>query len=143
VYKMNANECIFFQLAKISQLGARIWGQKVSDLNITAVQAMVLRFLYDKDGVTSIDLGKKTELDSSTVTGILDRLESAGLITRKNNPDDRRSILIYLTEKGKFTGGEVAKRMDDANNDFFKAVNQQEEKELRRIISVIRNQYSQ
>jgi DNA-binding MarR family transcriptional regulator len=140
---MNANECIFFQLAKISQLGARIWGQKVSDLNITAVQAMVLRFLYDKDGITSIDLGKKTELDSSTVTGILDRLESAGLITRKDNPDDRRSILIYLTEEGKVTGGEVARRIDEANKDFLKVLNKQEEKELRRIISIIRNQYNQ
>lgn len=143
MYKMNANECIFFQLAKISQLGARIWGQKVSDLNITAVQAMVLRFLYDKDGITSIDLGKKTELDSSTVTGILDRLESAGLINRKDNPDDRRSILIYLTEEGKVTGGEVARRIDEANKDFLKVLNKQEEKELRRIISIIRNQYNQ
>ncbi|GAB6271954.1 MAG: hypothetical protein STSR0003_17990 [Smithella sp.] len=140
---MKANDCIFFQLAKISQLGARTWGQKVSDLNITAVQAMVLRFLYDKDGVTSMNLGKKTELDSSTVTGILDRLESACLITRKNNPNDRRSILIYLTEKGKVTGGEVAKRMEEANKDFFKTVNKQEEKELRRIINAIRNQYAQ
>ncbi|MFA5285429.1 MAG: MarR family transcriptional regulator [Smithellaceae bacterium] len=139
---MKANDCIFFQLAKISQLGARTWGQKVSDLNITAVQAMVLRFLYDKDGVTSMNLGKKTELDSSTVTGILDRLESACLITRKNNPNDRRSILIYLTEKGKVTGGEVAKRMEEANKDFFKTVNKQEEKELRRIINAIRNQYA-
>jgi DNA-binding MarR family transcriptional regulator len=76
------------------------------------------------------------------VTGILDRLESACLITRKNNPNDRRSILIYLTEKGKVTGGEVAKRMEEANKDFFKTVNKQEEKELRRIINAIRNQYA-
>ncbi len=140
---MKANECIFFQLAKISQLGARTWGQKVSDLNITAVQAMVLRFLYDEDGVTSIDLGKKTELDSSTMTGILDRLESAGFIVRKDNPDDRRSIRIHLTEKGKITGGEVAKRMEDANGDFLSTLNNEEEKELKRLISKVRNQSAQ
>jgi DNA-binding MarR family transcriptional regulator len=137
---MKANECIFFQFAKISQLGARTWGQKVSDLNITAVQAMVLRFLYDEEGVTSIDLGKKTELDSSTMTGILDRLEASSLITRKDNPDDRRSILIYLTEKGKDTGSEVAKRMEEANADFLKALNRQEVKELKRLIIKVRNQ---
>ncbi|OPY87569.1 MAG: Organic hydroperoxide resistance transcriptional regulator [Smithella sp. PtaU1.Bin162] len=137
---MNANECIFFQFAKLSQLGTRIWGQKVSDLNITAVQAMILRRLYEEDGITSIDLGKKTELDSSTITGILDRLESACFIARKNNPHDRRSILIYLTEKGKITGKEIAKRMDEANRDFFKTISRQKENEFRNIISLLRNQ---
>ena len=89
--RMKADECIFFQLAKAGQLGARFWGQKVSDLGITAVQAMVLRFLHDQDQLTSIDLGKKTELDSATLTGVIDRLENAGLIARKDNPHDRRS----------------------------------------------------
>ena len=77
---MRADECIFFQLTKAGQLGARFWGHKVSDLGITPVQAMVLRFLYDQDQITSIDLGKKTELDSGTLTGIIDRLENADLI---------------------------------------------------------------
>lgn len=135
---MKAEECIFFQLSKASQLGVRVWGQKVSDLNITAVQAMALRFLYEQDGVTAIDLGKKTELDSATVTGILDRLESAKFIERKDNPHDRRSIQVHLTEKGKVTGGEVAKRMDEANTDFLKTFSKREGKELKRLINKLR-----
>jgi len=137
--KMKADECIFFQLAKLSQTATRTWGQKVSELDITATQAMVIRFLYDEDGVTSIELGKKTELDSSTMTGILDRLESAGLIARKDNLDDRRSIRIFLTDKGKATGKEVAARMETANNEFYKRMKKEDAKELRRIISLIRN----
>jgi DNA-binding MarR family transcriptional regulator len=137
---MKPNECIFFQLAKISQLGARIYGQKLSSLNITTVQAMVLCFLDDEDGVTSIDLGKKTELDSSTMTGILDRLETAGLIDRKDNPHDRRSIQIFLTEKGRITGEEVARRMEEVNADFMKALSPQEAGEFRRLIHTLRNQ---
>ncbi|MEI7637794.1 MAG: MarR family transcriptional regulator [Syntrophus sp. (in: bacteria)] len=137
---MKADECIFFQLAKAGQLGSRFWGHKVSDLNVTPVQAMVLRFLYDQDQITSIDLGKKTELDSATLTGVIDRLENAGLIDRKDNPHDRRSIQIYLTEKGKVTCGEVARRMEEANADFLKAFTPQESGELRRLINTLRNQ---
>jgi DNA-binding MarR family transcriptional regulator len=137
---MKADECIFFQLAKAGQLGSRFWGHKVSDLNVTPVQAMVLRFLYDQDQITSIDLGKKTELDSATLTGVIDRLENAGLIDRKDNPHDRRSIQIYLTEKGKITCGEVARRMEEANADFLKAFTPQESGELRRLINTLRNQ---
>jgi DNA-binding MarR family transcriptional regulator len=138
---MKADECIFFQLAKAGQLGYRFWGHKVSDLNVTPVQAMVLRFLYDQDQITSIDLGKKTELDSPTLTGIIDRLENAGLIDRKDNPHDRRSIQIYLTEKGKITGEQVARRMEEANTDFLKAFTPQESGELRRLINTLRNQF--
>jgi DNA-binding MarR family transcriptional regulator len=138
---MKADECIFFQLAKAGQLGSRFWGHKVSDLNVTPVQAMVLRFLYDQDQITSIDLGKKTELDSATLTGVIDRLENAGLIDRKDNPHDRRSIQIYLTEKGKITGEQIAMRMEEANTDFLKAFNPQESGELRRLINTLRNQF--
>jgi MarR family transcriptional regulator, organic hydroperoxide resistance regulator len=138
---MKADECIFFQLAKAGQLGSRFWGHKVSDLNVTPVQAMVLRFLYDQDQITSIDLGKKTELDSATLTGVIDRLENAGLIDRKDNPHDRRSIQIYLTEKGKITGEQVARRMEEANTDFLKAFTPQESGELRRLINTLRNQF--
>jgi DNA-binding MarR family transcriptional regulator len=138
--KMKADECIFFQLAKLSQLATRTWGQSVSDLDITATQAMVIRFLYDEDGVTSIELGKKTELDSSTMTGILDRLETAGLIARKDNLDDRRSIRIFLTDKGKITGKEVAERMETANADFLKCLKKGAEKEFRRLTGLIRKQ---
>jgi DNA-binding MarR family transcriptional regulator len=101
---------------------------------------MVLRFLYDQDKVTSIDLGKKTELDSATLTGVIDRLENAGLIDRKDNPHDRRSIQIFLTEKGKITGEEVARRMEEANADFLKALTSQEAGELSRLINTLRNQ---
>lgn len=140
VKSMNADECIFFQLAKAGKLGARFWGHKVSDLSITPVQAMVLRFLYDQDQITSIDLGKKTELDSATLTGVIDRLENAGIIDRKDNPHDRRSIRIYLTEKGKITGEEIARRMEEANADFLKAFTPKEAGKLRRLIHTLRNQ---
>lgn len=137
---MKADECIFFQLAKAGQLGGRFWSHKVSDLGITSVQAMVLRFLYDQDGMTSIDLGKKTELDSATLTGVIDRLENAWLIDRKDNPHDRRSIQIFLTEKGKITAAAVAERIGEANDDFLKVLAEKEISELRRLLDILRKQ---
>lgn len=89
---MKAETCIFFQLAKASQAASRFWGWKVSGLNLTAVQAMVIRFIYDADGLTSREVGERTTIDSATLTGIFDRLEARGLAERRQNPDDRRSI---------------------------------------------------
>jgi DNA-binding MarR family transcriptional regulator len=135
---MKAEDCIFFQLSKASQRGARFWSQKVACLNLTAVQAMVIRFLHDRDEITSAELGVRTDLDSATLTGILDRLESAGLVERLPNPDDRRAILVHLTKKGRETGLQVMKFMEEANKEFIKGLSADEEKALRGTLKKIR-----
>lgn len=91
---MRGDDCIFFQFAKAYQLSSKFLTQKVAELNLTSVQAMVLGFLTEEDQISSSELGKRTELDSATLTGILDRLEAAGFLERRSNPDDRRSIHI-------------------------------------------------
>ncbi len=135
---MKADECIFFQLAKANQAGSRFWLKKLSDLHLTAVQGMVIRFLYGNDRLTSSELGKKTDLDSATLTGLLDRLEAGGFIERRQNPEDRRSIRIYLTEKGKTTGKKVAQLMEEANGEFLQEFNVSEEVALRTLLTRIR-----
>lgn len=135
---MKAEECIFFQLAKANQAGARFWLKKVSGLHLTAVQGMVIRFLYDNDRLTSSELGKKTELDSATLTGVLDRLEAGQFIERRQNPEDRRSIRIHLTEKGRAAGETVTQLMEEANAEFLREFNASEEVALRSLLARIR-----
>jgi DNA-binding MarR family transcriptional regulator len=136
--KMRAEDCIFFQLAKAAQTGSRFWSQKVAALNVTATQAMVLRFLFDRDEVNSSELGSRTELDSATLTGILDRLEAAGIIERRPNPTDRRAIHIHLTGKGRGAAKEISRLVGTANTEFLGSLNASEEKELRRLLDKVR-----
>ena len=135
---MNAEDCIFFQLAKANQAGSRFWLKKVCALDLTAVQGMVIRFLYDNDRLTSSELGKRADLDSATLTGVLDRLAAGGFIERRQNSEDRRSIRIYLTEKGRTTGEKVAKLMEEANTEFLQGFNVSEEVALRTLLTKIR-----
>lgn len=51
-------------------------------------------------------------LNKSTLTGMLDRLETAGLATRAINPDDRRSILIDLTDDGRAAAARVRGQLE-------------------------------
>jgi DNA-binding MarR family transcriptional regulator len=135
---MKKTDCIFFQFAKANQLASRFLSQKVSQLNVTSVQAMVLGFLDDEDRITSSELGKRTELDSATLTGILDRLEAAGFIERKGNPDDRRSISIHLTKQGKLMSREATRVITEANLDFLKVLTDAQKRDLRGIIKKLR-----
>ncbi|HOE80309.1 MAG TPA: MarR family transcriptional regulator [Smithellaceae bacterium] len=135
---MQGDDCIFFQFAKAYQLSSRFLTQKVSELNLTSVQAMVLGFLTEEDQISSSELGKRAELDSATLTGILDRLEAAGFLERKSNPDDRRSIHIHLTPKGKALGRETTELLIAANREFLQMLNEKQIKELFSIIQTLR-----
>lgn len=135
---MQQTDCIFFQFAKANQLAGRFLSQKVSELNLTPVQAMILGFLHIEDQITSSELGKKTELDSATLTGILDRLEAAGFIERKNNPDDRRSIHIHLTPKGNEMSKEAIRVIASANVEFLQVLTKEEKRNLHEIIKKLR-----
>jgi DNA-binding MarR family transcriptional regulator len=135
---MKKTDCIFFQFAKANQLASRFLSQKVSELNITSVQAMVLGFLDDEDRITSSELGKRTELDSATLTGILDRLEVAGFIERKGNPDDRRSIRIHLTKQGKLMSREATRVITEANSEFLEVLTDAQKHDLHGIIKKLR-----
>ncbi len=135
---MNEKDCIFFQFAKAYQLSSRFLAQKVAELNLTPVQTMVLGFLTEEDQITSSELGKRTELDSATITGILDRLETAGFLERKSNPDNRRSIHIHLTPKGREMGRQATQLLVEANAEFLQVLNEKQKRELKSIIQTLR-----
>ena len=135
---MKPTDCIFFKLVKAGQGATRFWAQKVAELNVTAVQAMVLNFLYDKDRISSRKLGEKTLLDSATLTGIIDRLQSVGLLNREQNPKDRRAILVTLTDEGRRIGENLKELMIEANREFLTDFNDDEEVVLRGLLDRIR-----
>jgi MarR family transcriptional regulator, organic hydroperoxide resistance regulator len=137
---MQEQHCIFFQMAKANQTGIRFLNQKILGLGITPVQAMVLSFLSEEDRITAGELGKKIELDSATLTGLLDRLETARLIERQGNPDDRRSIKIHLTPQGWKTGLAAGKLIEEANREFLGAFTEAEKGMLIGLIKKMRGQ---
>jgi len=69
--------------------------------DVTTEQWAVLNRLWENDGKTQSELALTTFKDHANITRMIDLLEKKGLVLRKDDPQDRRSKLIYLTEKGK------------------------------------------
>ena len=67
-------------------------------LNVTDMEC--LRLLFLKGIATPSELARHTGLTSGATTAMLDRLEKAGLIERRPNPDDRRGTLIVPAKSG-------------------------------------------
>ncbi|KKL54735.1 hypothetical protein LCGC14_2262410, partial [marine sediment metagenome] len=69
--------------------------------DLTPAQYLLLRQLWEKDGLQFKDLAVACSCSRSTVTGVVDTMENKGLVKRVAHPNDRRSTLVKLTKKGK------------------------------------------
>ena len=67
---------------------------------ITYPQYLVMLILWEQDQLTVSEIGQRIFLESSTLTPLLKRLESLGLIERKRSAEDERRVLISLTAEG-------------------------------------------
>lgn len=93
-----------FLISQIKQVGGRIFEKILAEKNIDAFngpQGRILYILWQGDSIPIRELSKKTGLALTTLTGMLDRMEVAGLVNRTFDKADRRKVFIVLTEKAK------------------------------------------
>lgn len=88
----------------------RRWGA-ISELGLTPVQAMALTSLEPHDPPTMSQLGSMIMCDSSTLTGVVDRLEAVGLVERRPAAHDRRAKCVALTPAGVDLQARLRERM--------------------------------
>ncbi|MFT5791603.1 MAG: DNA-binding MarR family transcriptional regulator [Saprospiraceae bacterium] len=74
---------------------------KKHDLDLTKEQMIVLKRLHDKDGLSQNKLAFLTLRNKSSLTRLLSKMEKKQYINRKQNKDDKRINLVYLTGLGK------------------------------------------
>ena len=84
---------------------------------ITATQLNVLKMLQAIGELSLSELSKKMAATNSTVTGIVDRMVTAGLVVREQSADDRRVWKIKLTTQGRA----IAKKLDIAPWEILRA----------------------
>ncbi|MBP7705216.1 MAG: MarR family transcriptional regulator [Caulobacter sp.] len=77
-------------------------------LGLTYPQYLVMLVLWEADGVSLGDIGRRLHLDSGTLTPLLKRLEAAGLVARRRSDEDERVVLISLTAKGRALKADAA-----------------------------------
>lgn len=91
---------ICFPFYALSRLITRAYQPHLEKLGITYPQYLVLLVLWEKDGVAVQDISQKLILNTNTLTPLLKRMESLGLIKREKDTKDERKVMIYLTQQG-------------------------------------------
>jgi DNA-binding MarR family transcriptional regulator len=118
------DEYICFNVGRVMRRVYEHYDSRLSSFNLTTPQYMVFNALWIGDGITIGELGQRVALDGSTITGILDRMEKNGYVERRPNAEDRRSALVYLTQKAREVGPRIigfADELDAAIRKNFSA----------------------
>jgi len=127
---------ICFPVYAASRLITREYQPYLDKMGITYPQYLVLLVLWETNGVTVNEITRKLILNTNTVTPLLKRMESEGIISRKQSKSDERKIIVKLTVKGKVMMRKASKIPDKLIKGLvIKGINVEELVELRNILN--------
>ena len=90
-----------FALYSASLAMTRLYQPLLSALGMTYPQYLAMLVLWEQDGLSVSELGERLLLDSGTLTPLLKRMETSGLVTRQRDAHDERRVHIMLTAAGR------------------------------------------
>ena len=90
-----------FRLYAASRLITQAYEPLLRPLGITYTQYLVLMVLWEQDEQPLNDIGKRLLLGVNTVSPLIKRMENLGLLSRRDNPADKRQQIVFLAPKGK------------------------------------------
>jgi MarR family transcriptional regulator, organic hydroperoxide resistance regulator len=121
---------ICFSLYAASREVIKLYKSILDKHNLTYTQYLAMLVLWEEEKMTVKDIGKRLHLDSGTLTPLLKKLESMGLITRHRDVNDDRVVIIELTDTGLKLKSEI---LDVPGEVFCKLnISDDEAKELKR-----------
>lgn len=98
---LKLDDQICFALYACSREVMKQYRPILEEFDLTYTQYVTLLALWEKDHVTVKELGARLYLDSGTLTPLLKKLETAGLVQRVRDQLDERSVIITLTAAGR------------------------------------------
>ena len=128
---MQLNECINFMLTNVQNVVFLCFKKQLQQYNVTPIQYALLKCLWDEDEQAPSQLAQRLYLDSSTVTGIMSRLEEKALIVREYSKTDRRRIIVCLTDAGRALQKPIEARIEETNRLVTQGLSAQEQRQLR------------
>ena len=116
-----------------------------SEFHITTPQMICLYELLRNNGMTLSGLAKTVSLNISTVNGIVDRLETKGLLSRQRSDVDRRKVLLHITDAGRQITREAPSLLQDKLSDELRKLPELEQvtiaMSLERIVALMEVQH--
>lgn len=97
----NPAESVGFLLGDVSRMLRRNFNLRAQAHGLSLAQWQALAYLARQQGVNQVTLADRLEIQPITLARLIDRLQEAGLVARRPDPDDRRAFRLFLTDAAK------------------------------------------
>ena len=99
---------------------------RLKDSGLTIGQPKVLDYLKDHDGAGQKDIARGCHIEPGTLTTLLNRMENTGLVERRMLNGNRRSLYVFLTDKGKNRLALVTETFSEMEEKAFRGISESE-----------------
>ncbi|MFI3173748.1 MAG: MarR family transcriptional regulator [Bacillota bacterium] len=123
---MELTQCINYLLTTAQHAVSQHLNAKLVKYDVTPSQYAVLSCLWQKQCATPKQIAEVLCLETSTISGVLDRMQKKGLIDRVTSTEDRREIRVTLTEKGNALEAPVSQIVDEVNEEVLRCFSPEE-----------------
>lgn len=123
-----------FQLVQICRAHRNRADAALNELGLHVGQEWILFELWREEGQTHSQLAEQMCLEPPTITKMLQRMESSGLVERRQDSEDARVSRVYLTKRGRELKKGVVKVWQQLEDDTVRGLNETEQLLMRRLL---------
>lgn len=124
-------------IRRLQQIAVAVFLQEAETTGVTPVQYGALQAIANQPDLDQRSLARLIGLDTSTLAGVVDRLEARGLVLRQASPSDRRVRLLRLTPDGEATLADVLPAMQRAQERILAPLPKAERREFMRMLKTL------
>lgn len=103
-----------FAIYETSSAFTKLYTKALRPFGLTYPQYLVLLALWEKDGITVKELGKRMNLGTGTLTPMISRMEANGWLKKERSKDDERKVYLFLQQKAIDEKQAIIKQVSEA-----------------------------
>jgi len=119
-----------FLLAQVGAHAAGRFAELLAPLHLSPPHAGILRVLSKSAGLSQQELASALKMHPSRLVGLVDELETSGFVKRQENPDDRRTYALRLTDEGRAILGEIGRVAREHQESLLASLGKEESEQL-------------
>lgn len=130
-----------FLLHRVHEISRELYETRMAEMDLRPHQVGILQVLAAEGPTVQARIADKLRIDKAALVHNINGLEDAGLVERKNHPDDGRSFIVHLKTKGILRVQEAEKMNAKISDELFQALSASERGTLRALLTKIVNSF--
>lgn len=128
------DDYLLYLMARASALASAGFHNQVRAMGMQVYEWRIMAVLYGTNGVTVGGLARRCLIKQPTVTKNIDRMEERGLVARSPSPEDRRQVIISLTDQGRAIVADLVRRAGAHEAEVLAEFSSDEAETLKRVL---------